>query len=201
VRRFADVRGKRYFDCPECRLVHLSPDHRLDAASERAHYAQHENSPSSAGYRAFLERAAGPLMRRLSPGASGLDYGAGPGPTLSVMLEERGMQMCIYDPHFAPDPAPLARTFDFITCTETAEHFFRPGEEFARLDALLRPGGSLAVMTQLLRDDSAFEAWSYVRDPTHVSFYRTQTMAWIAERHGWRLAIFPGNVVLFDKAA
>ena len=35
-------------------------------------------------------------------------------------------------------------------CSETAEHFREPRVEFARFDALLRPGGVLGVMTGML---------------------------------------------------
>jgi hypothetical protein len=45
-----------------------------------------------------------------------------------------------FDPFFAPDRASLRRTYDVIACSETAEHFDCPGDEFQRLDRLLRPG-------------------------------------------------------------
>jgi len=47
---------------------------------------------------------------------------------------------------FRPGSEALTRTCDFITCTEVAEHFHRPADEFRRLDALLKPGGWLALM-------------------------------------------------------
>jgi hypothetical protein len=43
------------------------------------------------------------------------------------MLAEAGHAMALYDPFFRPDPAALERDYDFITCTETAEHFHHPG--------------------------------------------------------------------------
>jgi 2-polyprenyl-3-methyl-5-hydroxy-6-metoxy-1,4-benzoquinol methylase len=181
-----------------CRLTWLVPDQRLDAASERGRYEQHRNDPADAGYRAFLNRLAAPLLERLTPGAEGLDYGAGPGPTLSRMLAEAGLRVRDYDPFFAPDADALRGGYDFITCTETVEHFFEPGRELDRLDALLRPGGWLAVMTEV-RDDRPFEQWWYVRDPTHVCFYRAETFEWIAQARGWRLERPHRNVALFRK--
>ena len=199
TRPFAHAHGRRYFECEVCRLVFLSPGDRLDAAAERAHYGTHRNDPADPGYRAFLDRLAAPLVERLTPGAEGLDYGSGPGPTLSPMLEERGFPMRVYDPFFAPDEAPLRRTYDFVTCTETAEHFFRPAAEFDRLDRLLRPGGWLGVMTEWLREGAVFEGWRYARDPTHVCFYRPETMAWIAAHRGWLLESPRPGVFLFRK--
>lgn len=195
----ARAHGRDYFDCPACGLTFMHPDQRPDPAAERARYETHENDPADAGYRAFLARLLDPLLTRLESGAEGLDYGSGPGPTLSLMLAEAGHPTAIWDPFFAPDSAPLVRTWDFVTCTETAEHFFDPAAQFDRLDTLLRPGGWLGVMTSMRTDETPFEAWWYVRDPTHVCFYRSRTMEWIARRHGWALERPHPNVTLFRK--
>lgn len=175
----------------------MAPDQRLGPEAERARYATHQNHPADPGYRAFLSRLADPLVARLTPGATGLDYGSGPGPTLSVMLEEQGFEMAIHDPYFEADPGALARAYDFITCTETVEHFFRPGDELERLAGLLRPGGWLAIMTEVFEDREPFHDWWYARDPTHVCFYRGRTMEWIAARFGWSLDRPHRNVALF----
>ena len=178
----------------------MDPADRPDPYAERARYETHENDPADPRYRGFLSALADPLIERLSPGATGLDYGSGPGPTLSVMLEERGFPTTSYDPFFAPDDASLQRTYDFIACTEAAEHFFAPGEELAGLDRLLRPDGWLGIMTRSLPADASFESWWYVRDPTHVCFYHPATMEWIADRFGWALQRAGPTVWLFRKA-
>jgi 2-polyprenyl-3-methyl-5-hydroxy-6-metoxy-1,4-benzoquinol methylase len=169
------------------------------AAEERARYETHENDPADPGYRAFLDRLATPLVDRLAPGMQGLDVGSGPGPTLSIMLGERGFPTAIWDPFFAPDPAPLARTWDFVTCTETVEHFHDPARDWARLFTLVRPGGWLAVMTEPLGDEP-LETWWYARDPTHVALHRTETLEWIAARWGAALERPSRTVALFRRA-
>lgn len=199
VHPFRTVRGREYRECDRCGLIHLTPDHRLTTAAEREEYAAHHNSPDDPRYRAFLSRLAVPLVGRLRDGAEGLDFGSGPGPTLSVMLEEQGFPTAVYDPFFAPDPAVLGRRFDFITCTETAEHFFAPGVEFDRLNDLLQPGGWLGVMTESYTGDPPFEQWRYAREPTHVSFYRPDTMRWLASHHGWTFESPRSDVYLFRK--
>ena len=103
------------------------------------------------GYRRFLSKLADPLRGRLAPGAHGLDYGCGPGPALAAMLREAGHEMALYDPVYYPDTAPLQARYDFVTCTEVAEHFHAPAQEFDRMGALLRPGG-LAGGDDLLSD-------------------------------------------------
>jgi hypothetical protein len=193
------LQERRYQACDTCGLVFMAPEHRLGPEAERAHYGTHRNDPADPAYRAFLGRVAVPLVERLPAGATGLDFGCGPGPALAVMLAEQGFPTALYDPFFAPDPGVLERTYQFVTCTETAEHFHSPALEFERLDRLLAPGAWLAVMTGLLRDDCAFERWHYARDPTHVCFYRSRTMQWIAGRFGWLLTSPGGDVVLFRK--
>ena len=193
--------GRRFHDCALCRLVFADRAELLDADAERARYETHENDPGDPRYRAFLERLAAPLAERLSPGAEGLDFGCGPGPTLSLMLSERGFPTADWDPFFRPDPALLERTWDFVACSEVLEHLARPLESLEIVDRLLRPGGWFGVMTGLLEDDVDFESWWYVRDPTHVAFYRPRTLRWIARRFDWAMERPAPNVVLFRRGA
>lgn len=199
VRFFARAHARTYYECDACRLVYLAPDERLDPAAEREHYGTHENDPADAGYRGFLSRVATPLTERLAAGSVGLDYGSGPGPTLSLMLREQGFPVECYDPFFAPERAVLRRSYDFITCTEVAEHFYFPADEFDGLAGLLRPGGWLALMTEMLQDERSFQHWRYARDPTHVCFYRRSTMEWIGAHYAWSAEFPHPNVVLFQK--
>jgi 2-polyprenyl-3-methyl-5-hydroxy-6-metoxy-1,4-benzoquinol methylase len=108
--------------------------------------------------------------------------------------------MAVYDPFFAPDRAVLDRSYDFISCTETAEHFHNPADEFDRLEGLLRPGGWLALMTCLHTEETNFGKWYYRKDPTHVVFYAAQTMRQIATIRGWSYEFPANNVVLMRKS-
>ncbi len=115
------------------------------------------------------------------------------------MLCEAGHRVALYDPFFVPDPAPLERSYDFVTCTETAEHFHAPADEFERLRAMVRPGGWLAVMTCFQTDDTRFAAWHYRRDPTHVVFYRAATFRHLARVWGWSCDVPVKDVVLLQR--
>jgi hypothetical protein len=115
------------------------------------------------------------------------------------MLTEAGHSIQLYDPFFHADASALERTYDFITCTEVAEHFHRPASEFARLNALLRPGGWLGIMTCFLTDDERFANWHYRQDVTHVVFYRRETFQCIAAQFGWHCEIPATDVVLMRK--
>jgi hypothetical protein len=116
------------------------------------------------------------------------------------MLTEAGHVVRFYDPFFRPDAAALRQTYDFITCSEVAEHFHRPAREFAWLNTRLRPGGWLGIMTCFQTDDERFADWHYRRDLTHVVFYRLETFQHLAGRFGWRCEIPAKGVVLMQKA-
>lgn len=195
-------KGSGYRDfvrCAACDMVFAPRCQQLDAAAQKARYLQHNNDVNDPDYRRFLGRLYYALKPYLKHGARGLDYGAGPGPALQRMMLEDGFEAAIYDLYFHPNAAALAQTYDFITCTETAEHFADPMGEFAALNGLLRRGGRLGVMTGMPESWDDFASWHYHRDPTHINFYSRATMEWIAKRHGWD-ADFPcRNVALFHK--
>jgi SAM-dependent methyltransferase len=191
--------ARPYFRCPGCALVFLSPAQHLSPVEEKKRYDAHQNDPADGRYREFLSRLARPLSVRLRAGASGLDFGCGPGPAMSRWFSDKGFTMEDYDPVYRPQPLLLEQTYDFITCSETAEHFHNPGREFLQLDRLLKPGGFLGVMTQMFEDEKRFETWWYPKDPTHVCFYQRQTFEWIAAWRRWEAAFPAPNIAIFQK--
>lgn len=198
---FLTLDARAYFRCPTCEARFLDPAHHPAPDAEHAHYLHHENDVGDPRYRRFLSKLAEPLIARLPAGSRGLDYGCGPGPALAAMLREAGHAVALYDPFFAPDPAPLTASYDFVTCSEVAEHFHVPAAEFARLRALVRPGGWLAVMTCFQIDDARFAAWHYRKDPTHVVFYREATFRYLAGCWGWSCDVPVKDVVLMQRPA
>jgi hypothetical protein len=104
---FAHVDGRDYWRCPQCGATFLDDSQLPDPDTERAQYLLHENDPADERYRAFLNRLAQPLLRRLGPAREGLDYGCGPGPALGRMLIEAGHAVRFYDPFFRPDASAL----------------------------------------------------------------------------------------------
>ncbi len=196
---FIVAHERHFYRCDSCNLIFLLPSERLNSQDEFERYKLHKNDAKDSGYRAFLNQLAKPLIKRLAPGMEGLDYGCGPGPTLSKIFEERGFKMALYDPYFFTDETALKQSYDFITCTETVEHFYFPGKEFGKLNQLLRAGGWLGILTQFVHEDRNFDQWHYPKDPTHVSFYSMETMRWIAGQHDWDMIVPSENVTLFHK--
>jgi hypothetical protein len=163
--------------------------------AELAHYRRHQNDPADPGYRRFLARLADPLLAKLAPGSTILDYGCGPGPALARMLEEAGHRVSLFDPFFAPTrrrSGPLRRRH----LHRVAEHFHEPAAEFDRLGTLLRPGGWLALLTCWQTDDARFADWHYRRDPTHVVFYKASTLEHLARSRGWSIELPVKDVAL-----
>lgn len=198
---FRVVKAQRYLRCDVCEATVMDASCRLSPEQEREIYQLHDNDPSHPGYRTFLSKLTEPLLERLPSGASGLDFGCGPGPALAQMLEAEGMAVSLYDPYFYPSAVALDQTYDFITCTEVVEHLYAPAGVFRELDRMLKPGGWLGVMTCFQTDDDRFDNWHYRRDPTHVVFYREFTFKLLANRFGWRLEIPRKDVALFRKPA
>lgn len=199
VEPFLSIDGQDYWRCETCSARFLDSRQLPSCSAEYAHYLHHENRADDPAYRRFLSRLAAPLLERLPEASRGLDYGCGPGPALAAMLREAGHEMALYDPFFHPDSGALTGTYDFVTCTETAEHFHRPAEEFARLMALVRPGGWLAIMTCFQTADARFRNWHYRKDPTHVVFYREETLRYLAAAAGWFCDVPAKDVALMQR--
>ena len=196
----ASAMPRRYYACDVCHLAFMHPQDYLSADAERAYYAQHENSIADEGYVGFLKILLEPLLKvmKVEPGLKALDYGCGPGPTLSVLLEQAGIPCDNYDPFFFPQtPVP---PYDVITATECFEHFHHPADELTKLVSLLSSGGHLAIMTSRWSTAEKFMHWHYNRDPTHVIFMHEKTIEFIENNFGLkRVFSDEKRVVIFRK--
>lgn len=177
----------------------VPPKFHLSAEQEKAEYDLHCNSPQDEGYRQFLSRVLIPLVDKLPTSARGLDFGCGPGPTLSQMFIEAGYKMDVYDKFYATDRKVFHRQYEFISCTEVVEHLSSPGVTFDALFDLLKPGGWLGIMTKLVIDASAFAKWHYKNDLTHIAFYSSDTFQWLARNRRCHLEFGGKDVILLQK--
>lgn len=189
-----------YYQCQNCRLIFAASNDQPTPTQERARYDTHENDPEDEGYRNFLSQLFDPLNKRLEANSKGLDFGSGPGPTLSLMFEEAEHRMNIYDLFYADDESVFEQTYDFITATEVAEHLHHPAEDFDRLWNCLRPGGYLGIMTKIAKDDVDFFAdWHYRLDLTHVTFYTKESFLWMADRWKAPVSFLGDRTIIFQK--
>ena len=190
-----------YQQCANCQLVFVEHNYHLNSAAEKAEYDLHQNHPGDPGYRNFLQRLATPLATRLAAGSRGLDFGCGPGPTLSLMLEELGHTVSLYDIFYAVNERVWQCRYQFITATEVVEHLSQPGRELLRLWRHLEPGGILAVMTKRVINPERFASWHYKNDPTHICFFSEQSFEWLGHQWGVKPEFIGGDIVLFTKPA
>ena len=196
---FAEIDNLLYWKCQVCEAILLDPKYFISSKSEKKHYLKHNNKIDDNGYKDFLLRLINPIRNKIFIDDIGLDYGCGYAPALAHILRQDGYKVELYDPFFFPNKDIFSKTYDFITCTETAEHFFRPKKEFDTLNSLLKPNGWLGVMTCFLTTREAFDKWYYRRDPTHVVFYAEKTFEVIAKQRDWKCEIVTKDVVLFYK--
>lgn len=192
-------RRREYYGCNRCELIFVPARFHLSASEEKGVYDLHQNSPDDERYRHFLSRLFRPVHERIAPASRGLDFGSGPGPTLSVMFAEAGHSMAIYDPFYAPDTKPLMQKYNFVTSSEVVEHLCDPAVGLNRMWGCVEPGGLLGVMTQMAENRDRFKTWHYKNDPTHVSFFGIATFEWMAEFWNADLTIVGNSVAVLTK--
>ncbi len=196
---FHEDKYRIYLRCSNCKLVFVPARYWLSAEEERATYDLHENDSEDQGYRQFLSRLSAPLLEKLGSNQKGLDFGCGPGPTLSAMLEERGHKVDLFDPFYYNDPAVFSREYNFICATEVVEHMRDPKQDFAAMFKMLKPGGWMGIMTRLVIDKEAFTQSRYIRDMTHICFYSRSTFEYLAKDFNAELNFVGNDVILFNR--
>jgi len=199
VTLFTHVGARDYLRCQSCDLVFVPKEFFISKEDEKAKYDQHQNSPENQGYRDFLNRLLTPLCQFLPKDAKGLDFGSGPGPTLSILMNELGFQMEIYDYFYHNNPKVFENKYDFITTTEVIEHLHNPKDEIVKLWSCLKDGGILGIMTAFRVSDEEFGDWYYKRDLTHVRFFTEASFRWLAKELDAELVIPRSGVVILKK--
>ena len=199
TKNFYKESTREYSLCPNCDFVFVPKIYHLSESEEKARYDSHNNDPEDVRYRQFLSQLLDPLLERISNNSSGLDFGSGPGPTLSLMLEECGHKVDLYDKFYARNDSVFEKNYDFITATEVLEHLRDPMVELNRLVGLLKNNAYLAVMTELLTPQIDFSNWYYKNDPSHIGFFSKKTLNYLANYFGIEVFYISKRVVFFKK--
>lgn len=185
-----------YYKCLNCFLVFKDPNFWPDLGQEKELYDFHNNNIEDQGYRDFLSRLVSPILENISPEMNGLDFGCGPSKGIESILDKKGIKIESYDPLYFSNEDLMVKNYDFITCSEVAEHFHAPYDEFKKLRSILNEKGILGIMTQWVPND--FKNWWYHRDITHVSFYTPKTFEWIAQEFDMNYKFYSNCVTLLS---
>jgi 2-polyprenyl-3-methyl-5-hydroxy-6-metoxy-1,4-benzoquinol methylase len=194
-----ETKKKKYYQCDNCLLVFLPEEYHVDSIREKQRYECHCNLDENEGYVNHLNRLVMPIAPMLKKKSKGLDFGCGPGPTLSKLMTALGHHVENYDPIFKDDKDLLSKSYDFVLSSEVVEHFCDAESSWMKLVSLVEQNGLLGIMTEVKTDDVEFGEWWYIRDVTHVSFYTTETFLWICSRFNLELLYSNKNVLIFRK--
>lgn len=190
---------REFYRCTTCEAVMLDEALLPDPDYEEDRYRQHNNDVEDPRYQNFVNPITSAVQKDFSAGATGLDYGCGPGPVAAVLLGGAGYPVTLYDPFFENHPQALEQTYDFIICCEVMEHFHYPAGQFELLFRLLNPGGKLYCKTSLLPREIPFADWYYKNDPTHVFFYTFETLEWIKDHVGFNDLKIEPKLITFSR--
>ncbi|MDW7730640.1 MAG: class I SAM-dependent methyltransferase [Bacillota bacterium] len=195
---FYQFRSLCYYRCSNCRSIMLDPGMYLPKEKEKSRYEEHNNDINDPGYQQFVMPVVKKVEQKFNQTHSGLDFGAGTGPVITKLLQEKGFNVQVYDPFFCNNPAVLSQTYNFIVCCEVIEHFHFPAREFELLRSLLKPGGSLYLMTEIYHDGIDLGKWYYKNDPTHVFFYHEHALDWIKKHFKFSALKREGRLIHFE---
>ncbi|MAW95097.1 MULTISPECIES: class I SAM-dependent methyltransferase [unclassified Leeuwenhoekiella] len=176
---FGNFQNRNYNRCTHCASVFLDAENLPSTSAEQKRYEHHRNSETDSGYLQFLKPLIDAVSTNQIQQEKGLDYGSGPNPVLTKMLQNQGYDVKPYDLFFSQNLEALKQNYDYIVCCEVIEHFHNPREEFDRLRKLLVPGGNLYCKTNLLTSEIDFKNWWYKNDLTHTFFYTKASLEFI----------------------
>ncbi|MEA1974465.1 MAG: class I SAM-dependent methyltransferase [Bacillota bacterium] len=195
--------NSNYYRCKVCEFIFQDENEIVSLEREKGVYDLHNNSFESEGYvkmfENFIDKAINPFIKSKQ---NALDYGCGPGPVLSKILENQGWDVNIYDPIYNFENNDYKNyKYSLITSTEVFEHFSNPVKELEKISKLLDKDGILAIMTLLSpKNKDKFKDWWYTRDITHISFYSSKTLYLLGKMFGLEM-IYNDNkrLITFKK--
>lgn len=190
---------REYFRCNNCKTIFVPPKYHLALNEEKERYSKHTNSNTEPGYINFLKRITVPVTKNIKKGSTGLDFGCGPGPILKNIFNSMGYTIEEYDLYFKKDDSMLLKKWDFIITTEVVEHLKEPFNVINSLWDLIKPGGILAIMTNLYREDIDFKSWYYKGDPTHIQFFCKESFLWLKDKISANVEFIDKDIIILKK--
>lgn len=174
-------KDRHFLKCPNCKAAITHPDNFITIEDEKQRYLTHVNIPDDPQYQKFVSPITSGILNNFTANHIGLDFGSGTGSPIMKVLQDNNYDISEYDLFFHNHPELLQQNYDYIACCEVAEHFKEPHKEFTLLRKLLKPGGKLYLMTEMIDDSKDFAMWYYKKDPTHVFLFHPETFEYIKQ--------------------
>ncbi len=167
-----------YDFCPICGFLSKDEKYILDSKSEHERYLKHNND-DNAGYKNYQEKFYLEIKEYL--GKTNLDFGCGEGKVLANILNENGYETLAYDLYFHSEVKYEKHLYDAIILEEVIEHLKDPMQVVMTLTKLLNDDGKIIIRTQFIPSDVFTSNWWYLRDSTHISFFKYETFKYICK--------------------
>lgn len=188
-----------YFICETCHAYVKDQKFYLDNLQEKGIYEKHKNDVNDIRYQNFTSPITNAILEKFTSNHLGLDYGCGRVSVISKLLKDKEFQVELYDPYFYPNESYMNYQYDYIFSCEVFEHFYNPKQEIEQLLSILKPTGSLLIMTLIYDFQADFKDWYYRKDPTHVFIYTKKTIQFIANRYNLKFKIENNRMIIFEQ--
>ena len=165
------INNINYNLCPSCKF--LSKNTNLTEKEEKDRYDLHICDEK---YIEYMNLVYEKISKYLNDGKS-IDYVCGKIHILADILNKNNKNCDYYD-YYYYDKA-LNSSYDNIILIEVFEHIKNIYNFMIKLKSLLNDNGRIIIMTKRYPFD--LNNWWYLRDITHVSFVKNETMIKLAE--------------------
>jgi SAM-dependent methyltransferase len=176
-----------YYYCSECCLIFVDTVCHLDKEMEKKILSSQNQSIDKAEYVEYVNQIIQMVLPYINEENIGLDYGCGPSPTLTYLLEKENITCFNNDNNFGYTHP--YKEYDFIFAIECLEKFKEPDKEFDKILTLLKPGGILGVMTETYPEINRFRFWHNRQDRIHVSYYHRNTISYFMDNKDLELLV------------
>ena len=169
------INKDKYYRCPKC--GYLKKSNILSSSEEKKRYDSHI---CDEGYLKYMENVYLKVKKYLKEGLS-IDYGCGKIHALADIMNEDNRLCKYYDLYYYNDE--INDKFDNIILIEVFEHILNPLEFIKNLKSILNDNGNIIIMTKTIKEP--LDKWWYLRDSTHISFFKESSMKVLGEMLGF----------------
>lgn len=170
---FIMTQDERFYYCPNCRFIQ-----KINIPNESEEKKRYDFHKTDESYLDFLKQR---YQKFLNINDSILDFGCGRDRPLSQIFNNYNITS--YDLYYHNIDYKSTK-YSVIIMNEVIEHLHKPYEVLEDLKEILKPKGRIIICTGLLDNVLDIHNWWYQRDITHISFFHTASLKYLAKRLG-----------------